>query len=97
MLISSDLCHKKMLLESLNIPLMKEMGIPIKSCLYVYNKLMTSTNVHMGGTTNAHGVLSTRCATGGVLRLELDRGVPHEPQNPYTSLRVILAEKGTHF
>ena len=32
-----------------------------------------------------------------VLRFELDRGVPLEPQNPYPSLRVILAEKGTHF
>ena len=36
-------------------------------------------------------------AGGGVLRFELDRGVPLEPQNPYPSLRVILAEKGTHF
>ena len=34
---------------------------------------------------------------GGVLRFELDRGVPLEPQNPYPSLRVILAEKDTHF
>ena len=34
---------------------------------------------------------------GGVLRFELDRGVPLEPQNPYPSLRVILAEKGAHF
>ena len=33
----------------------------------------------------------------GVLRFELDRGVPLKPQNPYPSLRVILAEKGTHF
>ena len=33
----------------------------------------------------------------GVLRFELDRGVKLEPQNPYPSLRVILAEKGTHF
>ena len=33
----------------------------------------------------------------GVLRFELVRGVPLEPQNPYPSLRVILAEKGTHF
>ena len=33
----------------------------------------------------------------GVLRFELDRGVPLEAQNPYPSLRVILAEKGTHF
>ena len=33
----------------------------------------------------------------GILRFELDRGVPLDPQNPYTSLRVILAEKGTHF
>ena len=35
--------------------------------------------------------------TGGVIRFELDRGVPLEPRNPYPSLRVILAEKGTHF
>ena len=33
---------------------------------------------------------------GGILRLGLDGGVPLEPQNPYPSLRVILAEKGTH-
>ena len=33
----------------------------------------------------------------GVLRFELDRGVPLEPQNPYPSLRVTLAKKGTHF
>ena len=30
---------------------------------------------------------------GGVLRFELDRGVPLEPQNPYPSLRVKLAKK----
>ena len=35
--------------------------------------------------------------SGGVLRFELDRGVPLEPQNPCPSLSVILAEKGTHF
>ena len=34
---------------------------------------------------------------GGVLRFELDRGVPLVPQNPYPSLRVISAKKGTHF
>ena len=34
---------------------------------------------------------------GGELRFEWDRGVPLEPQNPYPSLRVILAKKGTHF
>ena len=33
----------------------------------------------------------------GVLGFELDRGVLLEPQNPYPSLSVILAEKGTHF
>ena len=33
----------------------------------------------------------------GVLRFELDRGVPLEPQNPYPSLRVILAKMGTQF
>ena len=33
-----------------------------------------------------------------VLRFGLNRGVtvPLEPQNPFSSLRVILAEKGTH-
>ena len=39
----------------------------------------------------------SRINPGGVLRFELDRGVPLEPQNLYPSLRVILAEKGTHF
>ena len=34
---------------------------------------------------------------GGVLKFELDRDVPLKSQNPYPSLRVILAEKGTHF
>ena len=34
---------------------------------------------------------------GGELRFELDRGVPLKLQNPYPSLRVILAKKGTHF
>ena len=29
----------------------------------------------------------------GVLSFELDRGVPLEPQNPYPSLRMILAER----
>ena len=33
----------------------------------------------------------------GVLRFELDRGMPLDPQNPYPSLRVILTNKGTHF
>ena len=32
----------------------------------------------------------------GVLKFGLDEGVPFEPQNLYPSLRVILAEKGTH-
>ena len=33
---------------------------------------------------------------GGVLRFGLDGSLPLEPRNPYPSLRVILAEKGTH-
>ena len=33
---------------------------------------------------------------GGVLRFGSDGGVPLKP-NPYPSLRVILAEKGTHY
>ena len=45
-------------------------------------------------TNRRHGVLARG---GGVLRFELDGGVLLEPQNPYPSLRVILAEKGTHF
>ena len=34
---------------------------------------------------------------GGVLRFGSDGGVPLKPPNPYLSLRVILAEKGTHY
>ena len=34
---------------------------------------------------------------GGVLRFGSDGGVPLKPANPYLSLRVILAEKGTHY
>ena len=33
---------------------------------------------------------------GGVLRFGSDGGVPLKPPNLYPSLRVILAEKGTH-
>ena len=33
----------------------------------------------------------------GVLRFDMDRGVLLKPQNLYPSLRVILAEKCTHF
>ena len=42
-------------------------------------------------------IVKLRVISQGVLRFELDTGVPLEPQNPYPSLRVILAEKGTHF
>ena len=35
--------------------------------------------------------------SGGVLRFGSDGGVPLKPPNPYLSLRVILAEKGTHY
>ena len=38
-----------------------------------------------------------RTVPRGVLRFEMDMGVPLEPQNPYPSLRVILAETGTYF
>ena len=34
---------------------------------------------------------------GGVLRCCLDGGARLKPPNPYPSLRVILAEKGTHY
>ena len=34
---------------------------------------------------------------GGGTQIWVDRGVTLEPQNPYPSLRVILAKKGTHF
>ena len=36
-------------------------------------------------------------ARGGVLRCCLDGGARLKPPNPYPSLRVILAEKGTHY
>ena len=42
-------------------------------------------------------ILPSRVDPGGVLRFELDRDVLLELQNPYPSLRVILAEKGIHF
>ena len=48
------------------------------------------------GEVHLKSKLSMFCARG-VLRFELDRGVLLEPQNPYPSLRVILAKKGTHF
>ncbi len=32
-----------------------------------------------------------------VLKFDLDRDVPPELQNPYPFLRVIFAQKGTHF
>ena len=41
---------------------------------------------------NISDIIGT-CTPGGVLRFELDRGVPLQPQNPYPSLRVILAKK----
>ena len=34
---------------------------------------------------------------GGGTQIWVDRGVPLEPQNPYPSLKVILAVKGTYF
>ena len=34
---------------------------------------------------------------GGVLKCCLDGGARLKPPNPYPSLRVILAEKGTHY
>ena len=34
---------------------------------------------------------------GGVLRFGSDGGEPLKPPNLYPSLRVILAEKGTHY
>ena len=46
--------------------------------------LMTYCNIPGGGG-------------GGVLRFGSDGGVPLKPPNPYLSLRVILAEKGTHY
>ena len=36
-------------------------------------------------------------APGGTQIWERDRSVRLKPQNPYPSLRVILAEKGIHF
>ena len=40
---------------------------------------------------------SARGGGGGVLRCCLDGGARLKPPNPYPSLRVILAEKGTHY
>ena len=54
----------------------------------IYKKSLQSEGWHFGKLCGR---------TQGVLRFELDRGVPLEPQNPYPSLRVILAEKDTHF
>ena len=48
-----------------------------------------------GRTTGPRGQLNIK--PRGVLRFELDRGVPLQPQNPYPPLRVILVKKGTHF
>ena len=48
---------------------------------YGVRKIVTVILLHLGG------------GGWGVLRFELDRGVLLEPQNPYPSLRVILAKK----
>ena len=48
-------------------------------------------------TLNREVAICNAPGGGGVIRFELDRGVSLEPQNPYPSLRVILAKKGTHF
>ena len=47
--------------------------------------------------TNVRRYRAPKPPGGGELRFELDRGVPLKPQNPYPSLRMILAKKGTHF
>ena len=57
----------------------------------------TCSKYPTGGVWVSNGVAQLDANTRGVLRFKLDRGVPLEPQNPYPSLRVILAEKDTHF
>ena len=43
------------------------------------------------------GLRNVKARGGGVLRCCLDGGARLKPPNPYPSLRVILAEKGTHY
>ena len=57
----------------------------------------THPSLDLSGSPDPCVFLSCMESRGGALRFELDRGVPLEPQNPHPSLRVILAQKGTHF
>ena len=66
----------------------------IKMCIKKLKFIPLTTLPTLSASIIMH---SLGTAPGGVLRFELDRGVPLEPQNPYPSLRVSLAEKGTHF
>ena len=50
-----------------------------------------------GNHTDVEKMLCEKISGGGVLRFGSDGGVPLKPPNPYLSLRVILAEKGTHY
>ena len=74
-------------------------------CITILWQILNYKNIHgVGMTLLVVTSLEHRCnkmvnlgSSRGVLRFELDRGVPLEPQNPYPFLRVILAENGTHF
>ena len=64
----------------------------------IYRPLQHSSEIP-GGTRDLRKLL-VKCpggGGGGGLRFGSDGGVPLKPPNPYLSLRVILAEKGTHY
>ena len=62
-----------------------------------YRNLFIKCSKHSASDCLSTDIWHWSDTRGGVLRFELDKGVPLEPQNPYPSLKVILAEKGTHF
>ena len=53
--------------------------------------------IELAELTIQPGVKARGGGGGGVLRCCLDGGARLKPPNPYPSLRVILAEKGTHY
>ena len=60
--------------------------------------VFTLDGITMGsGKVSCTGEYRPGGGGGGVLRFGSDGGVPLKPPNLYPSLRVILAEKGTHY
>ena len=53
--------------------------------------------MYWGSGTAVGKIMSPTGGGGVVLRFGSDGGVPLKPPNLYPSLRVILAEKGTHY